>query len=147
MQIVMEDPLKPLELEGYGDAVRVRSYQEVIRRGSEASKSGKFSGVLHSPKPGDTAIIMYTSGSTGTQCSIDFQNFKFPFETLEFVCLGAPKGVIMSHQNIVNAMLSYTDVGPLYKNDVYMAFLPLAIVLEFISGTSFTFFGRSFYRK
>lgn len=41
----------------------------------------------------------------------------------------------MSHQNIVNAMLSYTDVGPLYKNDVYMAFLPLAHVLEFISGT------------
>jgi long-chain acyl-CoA synthetase len=65
MQIVMEDPLKPLELEGYGDTVRVRSYQEVIRRGHEASKSGKFSGVLHSPKPGDTAIIMYTSGSTG----------------------------------------------------------------------------------
>ena len=41
----------------------------------------------------------------------------------------------MSHQNIVNAMLSYTDVGPLYKNDVYVAFLPLAHVLEFISGS------------
>lgn len=52
------------------------------------------------------------------------------------VSSGAPKGVIMSHQNIVNAMLSYTDVGPLYKNDVYMAFLPLAHVLEFISGVS-----------
>lgn len=61
----MEDALKPLELDGYGTAVRVRSYQEVIRRGDEASKTGLFSGAFHLPKPGDTAIIMYTSGSTG----------------------------------------------------------------------------------
>lgn len=47
---------------------------------------------------------------------------------------GSPKGVIMSHQNVVNAMLGYTNVTTFYENDVYMAYLPLAHVLELISG-------------
>ena len=55
----MEDPLKPLDLNGYGDSVRVLPYKEVIRLGDFSSKSGLI------PKPDDTAIIMYTSGSTG----------------------------------------------------------------------------------
>jgi long-subunit acyl-CoA synthetase (AMP-forming) len=41
----------------------------------------------------------------------------------------------MSHQNVVNAMLGYTGVTTFYENDVYMAYLPLAHVLELISGT------------
>jgi long-chain acyl-CoA synthetase len=40
----------------------------------------------------------------------------------------------MSHQNVVNAMLGYTSVTTFYENDVYMAYLPLAHVLELISG-------------
>lgn len=43
----------------------------------------------------------------------------------------------MSHQNIVNAMLGYTNVTTFYENDVYMAYLPLAHVLELISGTTY----------
>lgn len=41
----------------------------------------------------------------------------------------------MSHQNVVNAMLGYTNVTTFYENDVYMAYLPLAHVLELISGS------------
>lgn len=66
IQIVMEDPLKPLDLNGYGDTVGVLPYQEVIRLGDLSSKSGFF------PKPDDTAIIMYTSGSTGINNNIYF---------------------------------------------------------------------------
>lgn len=32
-------------------------------------------------------------------------------------------------------MLGYTNVTTFYENDVYMAFLPLAHVLELIAGT------------
>ncbi len=56
----MEDPLKPLDVHGYGENVGVLPYREVVRLGDLSSKSGML------PKPDDTAIIMYTSGSTGT---------------------------------------------------------------------------------
>ena len=56
----MEDPLKPLDLKGYGD-VKILPYREVVRLGEMSSKAGMI------PKPEDTAIIMYTSGSTGTK--------------------------------------------------------------------------------
>ena len=51
----------------------------------------------------------------------------------------------MSHQNIVNGMLGYTNVTTFYENDVYMAYLPLAHVLELISGT--TNFQVSYIRR
>ena len=55
----MEDPLKPLDLNGYGENVGIFPYREVIRLGDLSSKPGS------PPKRDDTAIIMYTSGSTG----------------------------------------------------------------------------------
>lgn len=56
---MIEDALKPLELKGYGDIVKILPYREVIRLGEMSSKTGLL------PKPDDTAIVMYTSGSTG----------------------------------------------------------------------------------
>lgn len=50
----------------------------------------------------------------------------------------------MNHQNIVGAMLGYTNVTTFYENDVYMAYLPLAHVLELISGT-FLLMGKKYF--
>ena len=104
-KIAMEDALKPLDLTGYGENVKVLPYREVVRLGELSSLAGRI------PAPQDTAIIMYTSGSTGP-----------------------PKGVLMSHQNVMSSMLAYTNVGTIYENDIYMAYLPLAHVLELIAG-------------
>jgi long-subunit acyl-CoA synthetase (AMP-forming) len=47
---------------------------------------------------------------------------------------GPPKGVTMSHENVMSSMLAYTNVAVIFESDVYMAYLPLAHVLELIAG-------------
>lgn len=66
------------------------------------------------PSRSDLAVIMYTSGSTGT-----------------------PKGVLIKHENIVAAMTGQKErVFPMVdlENDIYIAYLPLAHILELCCG-------------
>lgn len=64
----------------------------------------------NSPKGDDTAIIMYTSGSTGV-----------------------PKGVLLTHKNIISTLKAFCDAVEIKSDDVFLGFLPLAHVFELLA--------------
>ena len=63
------------------------------------------------PTPDDIAIIMYTSGSTGV-----------------------PKGVLISHRNMMATLKAFSDAVVIYENDMFLGYLPLAHVFELLAG-------------
>ncbi|KAF0986332.1 hypothetical protein HZS_3403, partial [Henneguya salminicola] len=64
------------------------------------------------PSPKDLAFIMFTSGSTGN-----------------------PKGVMLTHENIVSAVSVTYNEHDFWKKRRYLAYLPQAHILEFIAET------------
>lgn len=102
--IYMEDQLKTTDTTGFKEGIRIVAYNAVLKMGANS----KIESVP--PSPSDTAIIMYTSGSTGV-----------------------PKGVILSHRNLLSTMKAFADAVPVYEGDILMGFLPLAHVFELLA--------------
>ncbi|XP_017875966.2 long-chain-fatty-acid--CoA ligase 3 [Ceratina calcarata] len=102
--VYMEDQLKPTDTKGYKEGVRFIPFSNVVKVGSTSTAP------LVPPRSEDTAIIMYTSGSTGV-----------------------PKGVLLSHLNIITSLKTFSDAVEIKSDDVFLGFLPLAHVYELLS--------------
>jgi long-chain acyl-CoA synthetase len=62
-------------------------------------------------KPNDVCTIIYTSGTTGE-----------------------PKGVVLTHHNILSNVQAALDCFPIGKTDVFLSFLPLCHIFERMAG-------------
>jgi len=110
--IVLEDQLHNTDVTGFKKDVTINTFKDVLILGNNS----KVEDVP--PTPQDIAIIMYTSGSTGT-----------------------PKGVILTHENLISTSTCIMFLDKFTPKDVYIAYLPLAHVLELLSECTMMMFG------
>ncbi|CAH1133889.1 unnamed protein product [Ceutorhynchus assimilis] len=107
--IYMEDQLKQLEKTGYREDIQIISFTDVLKKGKVSSCAIPEN---CPPTTNDTAIIMYTSGSTGV-----------------------PKGVVILHKNLIATLKTFCDATDIYEQDLMIGFLPLAHVFELLVET------------
>jgi len=92
------------------------SVEQLIEAGRTYSFSPKM------PTPEDIAVIMYTSGTTGD-----------------------PKGVVLTHGNVIATVagVEHALKGAVTCEDVYLAYLPLAHIMEMVAEVSFMALGTA----
>lgn len=73
----------------------------------EAAHPAAFDASIDATKPDDTAILVYTSGTTGK-----------------------PKGAMISHGNLMYSVSAGLREGPVFHTDDQLCFLPLCHILE-----------------
>ncbi len=78
-----------------------------LGKAHEKENPGLFEAEIAKSKPDDTAILVYTSGTTGP-----------------------PKGAMISHSNIMFSLASGLSSVPSYESDELVCFLPLCHILE-----------------
>ncbi|XP_053179890.1 long-chain-fatty-acid--CoA ligase 4 [Scomber japonicus] len=107
---------KKVTAEGYPAGLSLHSMEAVRELGALPENMARE---IVKPQPSDLAVVMYTSGSTGI-----------------------PKGVMIVHSNLIAGMTGQCERIPgLGPNDTYIAYLPLAHVLEMTAEISCVTYG------
>lgn len=84
-----------------------KNWSELLELGSDASNQDQVEEIKKSVKPDDLATLIYTSGTTGR-----------------------PKGVMLSHNNIVSNVVSSKVRVPFETGGVALSFLPVCHIFE-----------------
>ncbi len=106
----------------------VFNFITLLDKGKKFSQSCKYSfeEMVSSVKETDTLTLIYTSGTTGV-----------------------PKGVILSHKNLLSNVHGTLKVAEFTDNETFLSFLPLSHVLERMGGhyTAFTVGATIYYAE
>jgi len=100
----------------------VKHLNEIIALGKENAQPEKVSEIKDSIKTEDLATIIYTSGTTGN-----------------------PKGVMLSHQNIISNFLAVKDIPPIGEEGRALSYLPLCHIYERMLVYLYQYLGISVY--
>jgi len=116
----IREDLPGLELLVYSDPRGMMHYDESILQSFETIEDeGKnqdasaFAAAAKAVKPDDIAFMCYTSGTTGN-----------------------PKGVMLSHRNLVSSARIFLENEDVRESDDFLSYLPLAWVGEALFGTA-----------
>ena len=100
-----------------------KNWKELLQLGKDESNQNEVETRKNNVKPNDLATLIYTSGTTGK-----------------------PKGVMLSHNNIVANVLSSEKRVPLtYGNEKALSFLPVCHIFERMILYLYQFCGVSIY--
>ncbi|MGX7666247.1 AMP-dependent synthetase/ligase [Flavobacterium pedocola] len=112
-----------LEVYSYNDIPGCKSWKEVLETGKDESNQNEVEERKNSITTTDLATIIYTSGTTGR-----------------------PKGVMLTHQNIVSNVLLSAPRVPLREGDTRgLSFLPICHIFERMILYLYQYYGISIY--
>lgn len=112
------------EIYSFDEIEGVKHFSELLElgRNHEDQYKDEVLRIKESIRPDDLLTIIYTSGTTGK-----------------------PKGVMLSHTNLVSNCLGVNDIHPLGYGDTAMSFLPLCHIYERMVNYHFHYKGISVY--
>ena len=108
----------------FDNVKEVKNYDEILAFGKskQGELSNEFEKIKDSIVPDDLATLIYTSGTTGV-----------------------PKGVMLTHNNLVSNFVSHSKMHSLGKDHRAISFLPLCHVLERSVNYHFQYKGIGIY--
>lgn len=106
----------------------IYTFNEVQEMGKnlKATDQNYFSQRMKAVKENDLCTIIYTSGTTGV-----------------------PKGVMLTHKNIISNVRSALEAYPIGETDIFLSFLPLCHIFERMAGyyTGFSSGGQIYFAE
>jgi len=119
---VMKDVTCIKDIYTFNDVAGASSWKTILELGEKNPVPDKLNEIKKSISPNDLATLIYTSGTTGT-----------------------PKGVMLSHNNIVSNVIASHPLIPVGCKERALSFLPLCHIYERMLNYLYQYSGISIY--